>query len=357
MFMRENTKAVSVGPLTIGGSAPISVQSMTTVFTHDLDACLEQINRLAEAGADLVRLAVPKSQDTAALAELVRQSPVPLIADVHFHFDRAMEAIDAGIAKIRLNPGNISDRKKVEQVIRSARDHGVAIRVGVNSGSIRARSGQAKQVELTRPLPELMVEKICAYLDIFSACDFDQVVLSAKCSEVSQTVEVYRALAQRFDYPLHLGFTAAGVPETGLIKNALALGKLLDEGIGNTMRVSLTGDPVEEVWAGKEILYNLGLRQRSEAEIIACPTCGRCRVDLAKLVRQARNKLTKVSKPVRIAIMGCEVNGPGEAAEADYALCMGPKKALLFSQGRPAGTCSFETMLDKLIELINKDNE
>ena len=354
MFLRENTRAVSVGSVRIGGGAAVSVQSMTNVPTCEVRAALGQIVRLATAGADLVRVAVPTAEDTAALKEIVKQSPLPLIADVHFHFDRALEAIEAGVAKVRLNPGNITDRQKVEQVIRACKDHGVAIRVGVNSGSIRARSGQAKKDESDRDLPGLMVEKIASYLDIFAGCDFDEVVLSAKCSEVNQTVEVYRALAEKFDYPLHLGFTAAGPLEVGLIKNSLALGKLLAEGIGDTIRVSLTADPVQEVFAGKEILYNLGLRQRKEPELISCPTCGRCHVDLLDVVHQARLKLAQLHAPVRVAIMGCEVNGPGEAAEADYALCMGPKKALLYHRGRSEGSCAFETMLDDLIELIKR---
>ena len=354
MFLRENTRAVSVGPLRIGGGAEISVQSMTNVPTHQSQAALRQIEQLAAAGADLVRLAVPTAEDTAALKEIVRQSPVPLIADVHFHFDRAIEAIEAGVAKVRLNPGNIADRHKVQQVIRACKDHGVAVRVGVNSGSIKARSGRAKKTESARDLPELMIEKIAAYLDIFAACDFDQVVLSAKCSEVNQTVEVYHSLAERFDFPLHLGFTAAGPLETGLIKNSLALGKLLGEGIGNTMRVSLTADPVEEVLAAKEILYNLGLRRRREPELISCPTCGRCYADLVNVVRQARLRLAQLHSPIRVAVMGCEVNGPGEAAQADYALCMGPKRALLYRRGRAVGSCSFETMLDELLELIKQ---
>ncbi len=357
MFLRENTRAVSVGSLTIGSGAPISVQSMTNVYTRRKDACLEQIKLLAAAGADLVRLAVPTAQDTAVLKELVQQSPVPLIADVHFHFERALEAVAAGVAKIRLNPGNISDRAKVEQVIRSCADGGVAIRVGVNSGSILARSGSIKKKDQQERLPKLMMDKISAYLDIFSACDFEQIVLSAKCSQVRQTIEVYQALAERFDFPLHLGFTAAGVLETGLVKNSLALGKLLAEGIGVTLRVSLTADPVEEVLAGKEILYNLGLRQRKEPEVIACPSCGRCRVDLTKVVREARIRLAQTHAPLRVAIMGCEVNGPGEAAEADYALCIGPKKALLYRNGQPAGTSPFETMLDELIKLLNERSE
>ena len=230
MFLRQDTRSVRVGSLTIGGGAPISVQSMTNVPTHDVAATLAQIERLAAAGADLVRIAVPTVADTAALKDIVSQSPLPLIADVHFHFDRALEAIEAGVAKVRLNPGNIADRNKVQQVIRSCKDHGVAVRVGVNSGSIRVRSGKGKKADLIRDLPQLMVEKITAYLDIIKTCDFDQVVLSAKCSEVDQTVVVYRALAERFDLPLHLGFTAAGALETGLIKNSLALGKLLSDG-------------------------------------------------------------------------------------------------------------------------------
>ena len=354
MFLRQNTRAVSVGPLTIGHGSPVSVQSMTNVPTHDVPACLAQIERLADAGADLVRLAVPTAADTAALKDIVPHSPVPLIADVHFHFDRALEAVAAGVAKVRLNPGNISDRPKVEQVIRACKDQGVAIRVGVNSGSIRARAGQDKISDAPRDLPDLMVEKISAYLDIFAACDFDQIVLSAKCSEVPDTVTVYRTLAQRFDFPLHLGFTAAGPLETGLIKNSLALGQLLTEGLGDTLRVSLTADPLQEVLAGKEILHNLNLRRRTEPELISCPTCGRSHVDLLDVVRQARLRLTRLHAPIRVAVMGCEVNGPGEAADADYALCMGPKKALLYYRGRLLGSYPFENMLGELLKLIDE---
>ena len=356
MFLRENTKAVSVGSLTMGGGAPVSVQSMTNVPTHEKQACLRQIQSLAGAGADLVRVAVPRAEDTAALKEIVARSPVPIIADVHFHFDRALEAIEAGVAKVRLNPGNITDRGKVRQVIKACKDHGVAVRVGVNSGSIRSRSGGAKQADLARDLPGLMVEKIAAYLDVLAACDFEQVVLSAKCSEVDQTVAVYRALAERFDLPLHLGLTASGGLEAGLIKSSLALGQLLSEGIGDTMRVSLTADPIEEVLAGKEILYNLGLRRRTEPELVSCPMCGRCNVDLLSVVREARIRLAEVQAPVRVAIMGCEVNGPGEAAEADYALCMGPKKALLYRRGQAVGTVGFETMLDELLRLVQEQD-
>ena len=354
MFTRQDTKSVRVGPLTIGGGSAVSVQSMTNVPTHDVSACLAQIERLAAAGADLVRLAVPTAADTAALTDIIPHSPVPLIADVHFHFDRALESIAAGVAKVRLNPGNIADRAKVERVIRACKDHGVAIRVGVNSGSIRSRTSRGKAADAHRPLPDVMVEKISAYLDIFAACDFDQIVLSAKCSGVSDTIAVYRTLAQRFDFPLHLGFTASGPLEAGLIKNSLALGPLLADGLGDTLRVSLTADPVQEVLAGKEILYNLGLRQRTEPELISCPTCGRTHVDLIDVVRRAGLALAHVHVPVRIAIMGCEVNGPGEAADADYALCMGPKKALLYSHGQLLGSFPFETMLDELLKIIDQ---
>ena len=357
MFLRHQTKSVPVGPLTIGHGSAISVQSMTNVFTRDAEASLRQIRQLAQTSADLVRLAVPTPEDTAALESIVKQSPIPIIADVHFHFDRALEAVSAGVAKIRLNPGNISNRTKVEQVIAACADRGVAIRVGVNSGSIRSRIGQTGKADLARSLPELMVERIASYLDIFDACNFENVVLSAKCSEVDQTIEVYRALAERFDFPLHLGLTAAGPLETGLVKNSLALGLLLAQGLGDTMRVSLTADPVQEVLAAKEILYNLGLRRRTEPELISCPTCGRCQVDLISLVHEARSRLAQVKVPVRVAIMGCEVNGPGEAAEADYALCMGPKKAQLYYQGKIVQTCSFQHMLDDLLSLIRQQNQ
>ena len=209
---------------------------------------------------------------------------------------------------------------------------------------------------MSERIPDLMVEKISAYLDVFSACDFDQIVLSAKCADVPDTIAVYRALAERFDFPLHLGLTAAGPLEAGLIKTSLALGPLLADGLGDTLRVSLTADPVQEVLAGKEILYDLGLRDRTEPELISCPTCGRSHLDLIDVVSRARLRLSHLRAPLRIAIMGCEVNGPGEAAHADYALCMGPKKALLYSHGQLLGSYPFETMLDELLKLIDRQD-
>ena len=351
--MGKSTHQVKVGEIAIGGGAPISVQSMTSVYTYDIDASIKQINQLATAGADIVRVAVPHKKDTEALPEILSQVSVPIVADVHYHFDRALEAIDAGVHKIRLNPGNIKDRAQVKRVIDACKDAGIPIRVGVNEGSIVERSNEEQRtVDQSKGLVPLIVEKMEDYIRIFDECDFHDVVLSAKSINARLCIEAYSAISRRFDFPLHLGVTHAGPPETGTIRSAVALGTLLAQDIGDTIRVSFAADPVTEVDAGQEILYSLGLKQRIDPELIACPTCGRIEVDLIKLVADIREKLKGVIKPVKVAIMGCVVNGPGEAEGADVAIFAGRGRGIIYVNGKQTRTVNEDEMLDALLEEV-----
>jgi len=352
---RQRTREVNVGGVVIGGGAPISVQSMTNTRTADVGATLRQVRALAAAGADLVRVAAATREDTAALRQIISDSPVPIIADVHFHFARAMEAIDAGAAKIRLNPGNISDRGEVRRVIAAAADAGTAVRVGVNEGSVVERADTERRVaELARPLAELMVEKLAEYLDIFHEEDFHNLVLSAKSHDAYTCVAVNRMLRQRWDYPLHLGLTHAGPPETGTIRSAAALGALLSEGIGDTIRISYTGGGVEEVRAGLELLWSLRLRRRDGPELFACPTCGRAKMDIAPVVEEIRSALSGIAAPVTVAVMGCVVNGPGEADSADVAVCAGAEKAMLYRRGKKIRTVAKDRIAGAVLAEVKK---
>ena len=352
---RRKSRPVRVGGLTIGGGAPVSIQSMTNTRTADAAATIAQVKALAEAGADLVRVAVPTRQDTAALKEIIAASPVPIIADVHFHFDRALEAIDAGAAKIRLNPGNISDRDQVRRVIAAAADSGAAIRVGVNEGSVvERRAGRKRAKELTRPLDELMVEKLGEYLEIFAQADFHNLVLSAKSHDAVTCVAANRRAAEEWDYPLHLGVTHAGTAETGAIRSAAAIGALLAEGIGDTIRISYAGDPLAEVRAAAELLASLRLRKRRGIELVACPTCGRMQMDIAPIVEQVRGALADVRAPITVAIMGCVVNGPGEADSADVAICAGKGKAILYSRGKKVRTVKADEIVEAVVKEVRK---
>ncbi|HPD32186.1 MAG TPA: flavodoxin-dependent (E)-4-hydroxy-3-methylbut-2-enyl-diphosphate synthase [Phycisphaerae bacterium] len=357
---RRMTRQVRVGKVPLGGGAPVVLQSMTSTLTHDIDATVMQINRLAEAGCDVVRVAVPTKEDTAALPAIIRQSPVPIVADVHFHYERALEAIEAGAAKIRLNPGNIKDRKQVNEVIRASKQAGIPIRVGVNEGSIVERQDKAvrqlEKQELARDyhgnLVQLMVRKLEDYLRIFEENGFENVVLAAKSPDPTIVIDAYREISRRFDFPLHLGVTHAGPPETGRIRSVAALATLLAEGIGDTIRISYAADPIHEVEDGKELLCCLGLRRRTGPELIACPTCGRVEVDLLALVREVRERLASIKAPIRVAVMGCIVNGPGEAEGADVALLAGKGKAVICVRGEPVRTVPESEMLDALYEAV-----
>ena len=347
-----------VGGVPIGGDAPVAIQSMTSTNTHDIDATVRQIRTLAEAGCDIVRVAVPEKRDTAALPSILEQSPVPIVADVHFHFQRAIEAIEAGVHKIRLNPGNIKDRKQVDRVIAACRDRRIPIRVGVNEGSVVERSDKDRRARekgrLARDprgeMIRLMVAILEDYMRIFDANDFHDVVLSAKSIDAGMVIDAYRAVSERFDLPLHLGVTHAGPPETGRIRSIAALGSLLAMGIGDTIRISYAADPIHEVEDAKELLCSLSMRARVEPELIACPTCGRIEIDLIKLVADVRRKLVGIRVPVKVAVMGCVVNGPGEAEGADVAVFAGKGRGVIYVQGEQTRSVDEAEILDALYD-------
>jgi len=365
MSLRRKTRKVWVGDklhglVGIGGDAPVALQTMTSTYTYDIDVTVKQINALHRAGADLVRVAVPDKRDTAALREILDQVRVPLIADVHFHFERALEAIEAGIHKIRLNPGNIKDRPKVEKVIAACRERKIPIRVGANEGGIVERQNKGQRAEEKAALEKdyrgqmvsIMVEKLEEYLRIFADNDFYDVVLSAKSVDPQIVLEAYSQISGRFDYPLHLGVTHAGPPETGRIRSVVALGALLAQGIGDTIRISYASDPIYEVEDGKELLQVLGLRPRTEPELIACPTCGRIEIDLIAMMAEVRRRLAEISVPVKVAVMGCVVNGPGEAEGSDVAVFAGKHRGVIYVQGEQVATVAEGEILDRLFEQV-----
>jgi len=364
MLPRRKTRAVTlgddrVGRITIGGGAPVSVQSMTSGYTHDIDACVAEIQKLSTAGADIVRVAVPEKKDTAALREIIARVNVPIVADVHFHFQRALEAIDAGVHKIRLNPGNISDRAQVKEVIQACKARRIPIRIGVNEGSIVERRDKQKRLkELGGVFSNqkhghflaIMVTKLEEYLEIFHEEDFHDIVISAKSIDPLLVIDAYKAISERFDYPLHLGVTHAGPRETGTIRSVVPLGHLLADGIGDSIRISYASDPVYEVQDGLEMLYCLGLRTRVGAELIACPTCGRIQVDLYKLVQDVRRELAKdIHLPIKVAVMGCVVNGPGECEGADIAIFAGDRRGIIYVQGEKVANVPEENILEALL--------
>lgn len=320
---------------------------MTSVQTRETDKALRQIRRLEKAGCELIRLAVPTRQDSEGFAKIVQKVNTPLVADVHFEKQRAIDAIEAGAAKIRLNPGNIRKKEHVIEIIRAAKLHGTAIRAGVNEASIRDLS--AADIPPARRVTH-MLNEMKKYVRLFEKHGFDNLVLSAKSADTMRTIEINRRLAETFEYPIHLGLTHAGLPEDAAVPSAAALGALLSDGIGDTVRVSLAADPVEEVYLAGQILASLGIVERKGPELIVCPTCGRCEVNLTRLARQVKNAVRDIHKPIRLAVMGCIVNGPGEAADADIALCAGKGKAFLYVRGRRKAVVQEGEMLAALMK-------
>ena len=367
MISRRKTRQVKVGNVLIGGDAPVAVQSMTSGYTHDIDGCVREINKLVAAGADIVRVAVPERKDTEALKEILKQVKVPVVADVHFHFQRAMEAIEAGVSKIRLNPGNINDRKQVEAVIDACKERQLPIRIGVNEGSIVERKDKQRRLkELGAVFSDnrhgqmlaIMISKLEEYLDIFYERNFYDIVISAKSIDPLLVMDAYTEISRRFDHPLHLGVTHAGPKETGTIRSVVPLGTLLAGGIGDTIRISYANDPIYEVQDGLELLYVLGLRTRKGAELIACPTCGRIQVDLFTLVQDVNRKLKEqITLPIKVAVMGCVVNGPGECEGADVAIFAGDKRGIIYVQGEKVANVPEEKILDALLEQCAKFQE
>jgi len=347
VIKRRKTKTIKVGPVKIGSSAPVVIQSMTKVPTVDVARCVKQIKQLAKAGCRLVRVAVPRRADTDAFAQIVQKVDIPLIADVHFSANRAIEAIEAGAAKIRLNPGNIKNSKDIIRIIDAAKMHKTAIRIGVNEASIRDLS---KEPVPAQKRTALMLKEMKSYVRLFERRNFNSLVLSAKSSDVARTIEINRAISKTFDYPIHLGLTHAGLPEEARIPSAIALGTLLAEGIGDTIRVSVAGNPVEEAEIAKQILIALGLYERSSPELIVCPTCARSEIDVIKLAHRVEKSIRRINKPIRIAVMGCVVNGPGEAADAELAICAAKNKGYIYRNGRKVSVVPESKIIPALLE-------
>jgi (E)-4-hydroxy-3-methylbut-2-enyl-diphosphate synthase len=343
---RRLSRRIRLGTVDIGGGAPISIQSMTITKTEDVGATLIQVHALATQGADIVRVAVPHEGDAKALPAIVAQAGVAIVADIHFSYRLALMALEAGVQGLRLNPGNIRDGGQIRTVVREAAARKVPIRVGANAGSL----DRALVARHGGPTPEALVESALTEVRILEDEGFSDIKISVKHQNVAQMIAAYRLLAASTDYPLHLGVTEAGPPPTGLIKSAIGIGTLLAEGIGDTLRVSLTADPVEEVKAAKHILQSLGIR-RSTFDLVACPSCGRAELDVVALTKQVMERLEELKlPPVQIAVMGCEVNGPGEARDADVGIAAGPGRGLLFSRGRQIGWVPADRMVDALLE-------
>ena len=318
----------------IGSKYPIVIQSMTKLPTTDIAGCVRQINALAAAGAKLVRLAIPAKPDSIAFAKIVQKVKTPLIADIHFSAERAIEAIEAGAAKIRLNPGNIKSTGDINRIIDCAKAHKIAVRIGINEASIR---------NLLRDTPYkrrtgLMIKEMQSYVRLFEKRGFNNIVLSVKSSDVERTIESNCAIAEKFDYPIHLGLTHAGLAEDAIIPASVALGTLLRKGIGDTIRISIAGDPVQEVEIAKQILISLGIYKTNAPQLIVCPTCGRVQWDLITFAQRVKKLLAEIHKPIRVAVMGCIVNGPGEAADADIAVCAAADKGFIYKKGKKIAT-------------------
>ena len=361
---RRKTRIVKIGRVTVGGNAPISVQSMTKTDTRDAKATVRQIRGLEKAGCEIIRVAVPDREAATCLRKIKSQINIPLIADIHFDYRLALAAIEEGVDGLRLNPGNIRDKRKIKTVVKAAKEGNVPIRIGVNSGSLAPiYQSRVRHYSLARA----MVESACDYIKTFEDLDFHDIIISLKSPEVPATIEAYRLMAKQCRYPFHLGMTAAGPPGPGSICSAVSLGILLWEGIGDTVRVSLTGNPKEEVKAGYEILKALGLR-RYGLTIISCPTCGRCQIDLVKIVKEVERELSRLTSsttdrshlpavnrqvpPLKVAIMGCVVNGPGEAKQADIGIAGGRGFGVLFRKGKVIGKVKEAQLVKTLIKEV-----
>lgn len=348
MIKRRKSKEITIGNVKIGNNNPISVQSMCNTDTRDITQTTRQIKELADAGCELVRLAVLNKDAAEAIKDLVKISPVPLIADIHFDYRLAIQCINNGISALRLNPGNIGKRENVEKVVSLAKQQQIPIRIGVNAGSLEK---ELKEKDI--PLHEKMYESAMKHIQILEDLDFGLIKVSLKSSDVLTTIEAYRLMAEKTDYPLHLGVTEAGTLKNGLIKSSVGLGTLLAQGIGDTIRVSLTENPVEEVYAGYEILKCLGLRQKG-VNFVSCPTCGRTQIDLINLAKKVEDRFKNLDANITIATMGCAVNGPGEASHADFGIAGGIGEGYVFKKGEIIAKVPEEQLLDKLEEIILK---
>lgn len=345
--MNKQKRIIKIGNVYIGGGNPVAVQSMTKTRTSDIKNTLSQIKRLQKIGCEIVRLAVLNRQDAEALKKIKEQVQIPIVADIHFDYRLALKAIDAGVDKIRINPGNIGEEYKISEIIKKAKDSAIPIRIGINSGSLPRRVLQ----KYGHPTTAAILETLEGVLEIFYKNDFYDIVISAKCPEVPKTIEVYEAIHKRFDFPLHIGITESGLIFSGSIRSAIGIGILLYKGIGDTIRVSLADEPEKEVLAGYEILQTLGLREYGP-QLIVCPTCGRCEVNLLKVARLVKKKLNGIKVPIKIAIMGCVVNGPGEAREADFGIACGKGIGAVFAKGKEIKRVKEDRLIDELFEVI-----
>ncbi len=346
-FIRKKTKKIQIGNISIGDDSNITVQSMTNTDTRDAASTINQIKNLEDEGCSIVRVAVPDNEAAEAIKTIKKSIGIPLVADIHFDYRLAMASIINGADKIRLNPGNIGDVDRVRKVVELAKERHIPIRIGVNSGSLE-KIILEKYAGVT---PEAMVESALGHAEILEKLGFYDIVFSLKASSVAMTIAAYRLMSQSSEYPLHIGVTEAGTVYTGTIKSSVGLGCLLAEGIGDTMRVSLTGDPVEEVRAGNEILKSLGIK-KGGVEFVSCPTCGRCQIDLIDIAQKVEQRLKTVKKDIKVAVMGCAVNGPGEAKEADIGIAGGKGEALLFKKGEIVRKISQNRIVEELINEI-----
>ena len=342
------TKQIHVGGVAVGGGAPVSIQSMTNTRTDDVEATLRQIRALAAAGCDIVRVAVPDLAAARAVGKIKEQCPMPLVVDIHFDYKLALEAIAAGADKVRINPGNIGGEDKVKAVADACRRKSIPIRIGVNGGSLE----KPLLAKYGGVCPEAMVESAFGHIRLLNKFDFDDICVSLKSSSVPMTMRAYQIMAQESDYPLHVGVTEAGTVRMGTLKSAVGIGGLLALGIGDTMRVSLSADPVEEVYAARDILKAAGIRKEG-AELVSCPTCGRTRIDLIALAGEVEERLKAVDKPITVAVMGCAVNGPGEASAADCGIAGGVGEGLLFKKGQIIKKVPQDQLVDELFALID----
>jgi len=347
--IRRQTRQVNVGGVLVGGNAPISVQTMTKTKTSDVKATVDQIKQVADAGCDIVRITVNDSEAAEAIGEIVRQSPIPVVADIHFNHIFALKSIEANVAKVRLNPGNIGSKERIREVLNAAKEKNIPIRIGVNSGSLEEDILKKHGY----PTAEALFESAMRHVGICEEYGFKDIIISVKSTDVKLMIEAYRLIAQRTDIPLHLGVTEAGTSKIGTIKSAVGIGTLLAEGIGYTIRVSLTDDLVKEVEVGKEILRSLSLATRN-VELIACPTCGRLEVDLFSIMKELEEKLSGIKKPIKIAVLGCVVNGPGEASEADIGIAAGKGVAILYRKGEVIKKVKEDEIVATILEEVDK---
>lgn len=349
MIKRKKTRIINVGDIKIGGGNPIAVQSMTKTDTRDIKATVREIDKLHESGCEIVRVAIPDMDAAKAIGEIKSKitSPIPIIADIHFDWRLAIESIKTGVNGLRINPGNIGAKWKVTEVVSACKDKGIPIRIGVNAGSLSRKILN----KYGHPTPEALVESAEEHLEILESMNFRDIKVSLKASNVMTNVEAYRIFSKRHEYPLHVGISEAGPFFTGIIKSSIGIGLLLEEGIGDTIRVSLSTDPIEEVRVAYEILKSLGLRQRG-VNLISCPTCGRCSVDIKGLAKSAEEALKVIDKPITVAIMGCAVNGPGEAREADIGIAGGKGFGILFKKGKVIKKVPEKEIIDTLLSSI-----